>query len=162
ERGEVILVVPCESRIEIFKTHELLATTRTQSHGSLTQTIHQVYVADLKQSQRTEVGRKAAAVIHHVRLFLFDVDDHVALPVTGRCVAGWLGPNDDLSISVSEIQLTLCVRNAIGAEHVALSERNRAADRFPFLATSGLVASHAVDKDLIDEHFLAFISDRVD
>src|SRR6185369_11670579 len=62
----------------------------------------------------------------------------------------------------SEIELTLCVRNAIGAKHVALSEWNRAADRISFLPTSGLVAGHAVDEDLINEHFLAFIGDRVD
>src|SRR3569832_1130696 len=104
-----MLVVTRKTWIEILEPHELLATARTQSHRTLAQTIHQVYVADFKQTERAGVSRIAAAVVHHVRLFLFDIDDHVALAVPVSGLTRRLGPDDDLPVSVREIQLTLCV-----------------------------------------------------
>ena len=81
KRRKLCLVVPDEAWIQILETHKLLETAGSQAHGAVTQPVHEIHVADLEQTQRTGVSGKSAAVVHHARLLLFDVDDDVSVPV---------------------------------------------------------------------------------
>jgi hypothetical protein len=161
ERRKLNLVIACKPRVEIFEPDELLTTTGAKPHCSLPQAVHQVHVADLKQTERAGICGEAAAIIHHAWLLLFDVDNHVALFVTGSRVARWDGVNDDLSIRIREIKLTFRVRNPIGPEYIAFSNWNCSSDRLTFGAASRDGSRHAVDHDLVDKDFVAFVDDGI-
>src|SRR6185503_17029396 len=84
QRRKLGFVVPGETRIEIFETHKLLTTAGAKPHRPMTQPVHEIHVADLKQTKRACVCRKATAIIHDVRLLLFNVDNYVSTPVARR------------------------------------------------------------------------------
>src|SRR5205085_488912 len=102
---ELRFVVTRKARIEILETHQLLPAAGAQTHRALSQPVHQIHVADLKQTERARVTREAATVIHHPRLLLFHVDNHVAPLVTTGRFTRRLGANDHLAVSVREVKL---------------------------------------------------------
>src|ERR1044072_369300 len=113
QRRKPPFAIPLETRIKIFKSDALLQRTNSETHRALAQLAHEIDVADFKQPQRTGIGREAAAVVHHARLLLFDVDDHVAAFETSARFPSRLGANDHLAISVGEIKLALAVGDSI-------------------------------------------------
>src|SRR5678816_4625630 len=111
-------------RVEIFKSDSLLPGADSQAHRSLSQLVHQIYVAELKQTQWTSVGGKAAAVVHHARLLFLDVDQHITAFEAGGGFSGGLGANNYLPESVGEIEFSLAIGYSIRAQHVVFGNRN--------------------------------------
>src|SRR4030095_15350820 len=107
------LAISLKAWIQIFKSDALLSAAYPETHRTLAQLAHEVYVADFKQPKRAGIGREAAAVVHHARLLLLDVDDDVAALETRGCFSSGLGANDYLTISIGKIKFPLAIGDSI-------------------------------------------------
>src|SRR5215203_1563824 len=122
ERGEVLLAVAAESRVEVLQACELLLPAEARADGPLPELAEEVGVAHLEAAERARVGREADDVLGGDALALLHVDDDVAALEAAGAVGRGLRPDEHLLKSLGRVeQSALALGEVIAPERLVLA-----------------------------------------